>query len=88
MVNLETTLSQLRTMMSPQNFTDYLARSLVVLVFGSNDYINNYLMPNLYSSSIRYRAPEFANLLLNQYARQLLVCYIKSSYGIILKSIV
>lgn len=73
MVNLQTTLSQLRTMTSPQNYTDYLARSLVVVVFGSNDYINNYLMPNLYFSSIRYRPAEFANLLLNRYARQLLV---------------
>ena len=73
-VNLEGTLSQLRTMMSPQNFTDYLKKSLVVLVFGSNDYLNNYLMPNLYSSSFRYKPPEFANLLINQYARQLLVC--------------
>ncbi|CAH2066729.1 unnamed protein product [Thlaspi arvense] len=74
-VNLETTLSQLRTMMSPQNFTNYLAKSLVVLVFGSNDYINNYLMPNLYSSSFRYRPPDFANLLLSQYAPQLLTLY-------------
>ncbi|CAN8239315.1 unnamed protein product [Cochlearia groenlandica] len=74
-LKLETTLSQLRTMMSPQNYTDYLAKSLVVLVFGSNDYINNYLMTNLYSSSFRYRPPEFANLLLTQYARQLLTLY-------------
>ncbi|KAF8062120.1 hypothetical protein N665_1204s0009 [Sinapis alba] len=74
-LNLGTTLSQLRTMMSPQNLTDYLARSLVILVFGSNDYINNYLMPNLYSSSLRYRPPEFANLLLSQYGRQLLTLY-------------
>ncbi|KAL0801525.1 hypothetical protein Bca101_056701 [Brassica carinata] len=74
-VNLEGTLSQLRTMMSPQNFTDYLRKSLVVLVFGSNDYINNYLMPNLYSSSLRYRPSEFASLLINQYARQLLTLY-------------
>ncbi|CAA7039037.1 unnamed protein product [Microthlaspi erraticum] len=75
MVNLQTTLSQLRTMMSPQNYTDHLARSLVVLVFGSNDYINNYLMPNLYLSSTRYRPAEFANLLLTQYARQLRTLY-------------
>ncbi|KAL0800808.1 hypothetical protein Bca101_055983 [Brassica carinata] len=75
MLNLGTTLIQLRTMMSPQNLTDYLARSLVILVFGSNDYINNYLMPNLYSSSRIYRPPEFANLLLSQYARQLLTLY-------------
>ncbi|KFK31816.1 hypothetical protein AALP_AA6G162300 [Arabis alpina] len=74
-VNLEATLSKLRTMMSPQNFTNYKAKSLVVLVFGSNDYINNYLMPNIYSSSARYKPPEFANLLLSQYARQLLTLY-------------
>ncbi|XP_010534856.1 PREDICTED: GDSL esterase/lipase At1g71250 isoform X2 [Tarenaya hassleriana] len=71
-LNLETTLNQLRGMLSPANFTDYLAKAIVVLVFGSNDYINNYLMPDLYSSSFTYTPPAFANLLLNRYARQLL----------------
>ncbi|CAA7052313.1 unnamed protein product [Microthlaspi erraticum] len=74
-VNLETTLSQLRTMMSPQNFTDYLSKSLVVLVFGSNDYINNYLLPNLYATSSRFTPPDFAYHVLTQYARQLLTLY-------------
>ncbi|CAI0555995.1 unnamed protein product [Linum tenue] len=50
-------------------------KSMAVLVFGSNDYINNYLMPAIYSSSYNYSPPQFANLLLNNYARQLVALY-------------
>ncbi|KAK3008574.1 hypothetical protein RJ639_014573 [Escallonia herrerae] len=74
-VNFETTLSQLRRMMSPGNLTQYLSKSIVVMVFGSNDYINNYLMPSIYDSSINYTPPQFANLLLNHYARQIVALY-------------
>ncbi|OAY50282.1 GDSL esterase/lipase At1g71250 [Manihot esculenta] len=74
-LNFETTLNQLRGMMNGTILTQYLAKSLAVLVFGSNDYINNYLMPSIYSSSYNYSPPEFANLLLNHYARQLVALY-------------
>ncbi|XP_065869484.1 GDSL esterase/lipase At1g71250 [Euphorbia lathyris] len=74
-INFENTLSQLRTMMNGTNLTQYLSKSLAVMVFGSNDYINNYLMPSIYSSSSNYSPPAFANLLLNHYARQLLTLY-------------
>ncbi|KAJ4822422.1 hypothetical protein Tsubulata_048179 [Turnera subulata] len=74
-LNFETTLNQLRTLMSGTNLTEYLGKSIAVLVFGSNDYINNYLMPSIYSSSFNYSPPDFANLLLNHYARQLLTLY-------------
>ncbi|XP_076946667.1 GDSL esterase/lipase At1g71250-like [Bidens hawaiensis] len=74
-VNFETTLGQLRTMMSPTNLTQFLANSVVFMVFGSNDYINNYLMPNLYPTSRFYTPEAFANLLLNRYARQLQALY-------------
>ncbi|XP_009599586.1 GDSL esterase/lipase At1g71250 [Nicotiana tomentosiformis] len=74
-INFESTLSQLRTMMSPGDLNTYLSRSIAVMVFGSNDYINNYLMPNLYTSSINYTPQQFANLLLNHYARQLVALY-------------
>lgn len=76
-LNFETTLNQLRGMMNGTILTQYLAKSLAVLVFGSNDYINNYLMPSIYSSSYNYSPPEFANLLLNHYARQLVVLIIR-----------
>ncbi|MFS7983712.1 putative triacylglycerol lipase [Helianthus anomalus] len=74
-VNFETTLGQLRTMMSPANLTQFLANSIVIMVFGSNDYINNYLMPNLYATSRFYNPQAFGNLLLNRYARQLQALY-------------
>lgn len=72
-INFESTLSQLRTMMSPGDLNTYLSRSIAVMVFGSNDYINNYLLPSLYSTSINYNPQQFSNLLLNHYARQLVV---------------
>ncbi|KAG6738681.1 GDSL esterase/lipase At1g71250 [Populus alba] len=74
-LNFETTLNQIRTLMSGRNLTEYLGKSIAVLVFGSNDYINNYLMPSVYSSSFYYSPPDFANLLLNHYTRQLLALY-------------
>ncbi|KAL0359950.1 UNVERIFIED_CONTAM: GDSL esterase/lipase [Sesamum radiatum] len=46
-----------------------------LLVFGSNDYINNYLLPTMYPSSFNYNPSQFANLLLNHYARQLVALY-------------
>ncbi|KAF8405643.1 hypothetical protein HHK36_007719 [Tetracentron sinense] len=74
-LSFESTLNQLRTQMSGRNMSQYLAKSLVVMVLGSNDYINNYLMPSIYSSSKYYSPPDFANLLLNHYARQILALY-------------
>ncbi|GAB4845095.1 hypothetical protein Ancab_038501 [Ancistrocladus abbreviatus] len=42
---------------------------------GSNDYLNNYLMPSLYDTSYIYSPSDFANLLLNHYTRQILALY-------------
>ena len=72
-LNFEATLNQLRTLMNGTTLSQYLAKSIAILVFGSNDYINNYLMPSLYASSYNYNPSDFANLLLNRYARQILV---------------
>ncbi|BFG40438.1 hypothetical protein CerSpe_267120 [Prunus speciosa] len=74
-LNFESTLDQLRRMMSGANMTQYLAKSIAVLEFGSNDYINNYLLPSLYSSSYIYTPPAFANLLLNRYTQQILALH-------------
>lgn len=72
-LNFERTLDQLRNMMTGRNMTRYLEKAIAFMSFGSNDYINNYLMSSLYDSSFTYKPPEFANLLLNRYARQILV---------------
>ncbi|XP_057793828.1 GDSL esterase/lipase At1g71250 [Salvia miltiorrhiza] len=74
-INFETTLSQLRTMMSGPNLSRYLSKAIAVVVLGSNDYINNYLLPGLYPTSFNYNPTQFANLLLNHYARQLVALY-------------
>ncbi|KAJ4713902.1 GDSL esterase/lipase [Melia azedarach] len=74
-LNFDSTLNQLRQMMSASNLTKYLSNSIAIMVFGSNDYINNYLMPSIYSSSFNYNPTQFANLLLNHYARQILALY-------------
>lgn len=72
-LNFEATLIQLRTTMNGTSLNQYLAKSIAILVFGSNDYINNYLMPSIYSSGYNYSPPDFANLLLNRYTRQIFV---------------
>ncbi|KAK2658489.1 hypothetical protein Ddye_005022 [Dipteronia dyeriana] len=74
-LNFESTLNRLRTLMPPSNLTNYLAKSVAVLSIGSNDYINNYLMPSLYPSRSIYTPPQFANLLLNNYVQQLVALY-------------
>lgn len=72
-LNFEDTLNELRTMMNGTTLSQFLAKSIAVLVFGSNDYINNYLMPSLYNSSYIYSPQQFGNLLVNSYVRQILV---------------
>ncbi|XP_054795347.1 GDSL esterase/lipase At1g71250-like [Prosopis cineraria] len=74
-LNFENTLNQLRTMMNGTALSQYLAKSIAILVFGSNDYINNYLLPTLYNSSYLYNPQQFGNLLLNSYARQIQALY-------------
>ncbi|CAJ1978267.1 unnamed protein product [Sphenostylis stenocarpa] len=71
-LNFENTLNQYRTMMNATAMNQFLAKSIAVVVTGSNDYINNYLMPGLYSSSSSYTAQQFGNLLVNSLGRQIL----------------
>ncbi|CAL5191631.1 unnamed protein product [Lathyrus oleraceus] len=73
--NFQSTLNQYKTMMNPTELNQFLAKSLVVVVTGNNDYINNYLLPGLYASSSNYTAPEFANHMINNLARQMLALY-------------
>lgn len=59
--------------MDENSLSQYLAKSLVVIVLGSNDYINNYLEPSFYTSSYFYTPNDYADLLINHYTRQILV---------------
>ncbi|XP_057470908.1 GDSL esterase/lipase 7-like [Actinidia eriantha] len=48
---------------SKEKVSDYLSNSIFLVSVGSNDYINNYLQPNIYATSKRYSPHSFAQLL-------------------------
>ncbi|XP_006365666.1 GDSL esterase/lipase 7-like [Solanum tuberosum] len=55
----------------PEEFSSYLSRSIFVVSTGSNDYVNNYLQPNIYGTSKRYTPDSFAKLLVDALSQQL-----------------
>ncbi|KAL7104669.1 hypothetical protein ACP275_08G260500 [Erythranthe tilingii] len=73
--NFENTLNVLRSQMEDEELSDYLAKALVVLSLGSNDYINNYLQPSFYTTSYIYNPKDYADLLVNRYTRQILAIH-------------
>ncbi|CAN6458260.1 unnamed protein product [Victoria cruziana] len=73
-VNFESMLEGLRNEIG-EGFERYMEKAVAVLVFGSNDYINNYLMPSLYSSSYNYNPQAYADLLIQHYTRQILALH-------------
>ncbi|GAA0179881.1 hypothetical protein Leryth_018407 [Lithospermum erythrorhizon] len=53
----------------------YLAKCIFYAGLGSNDYLNNYFMPNFYSTGSQYSPTAYANSLLQDYSRQLTQLY-------------
>ncbi|PSS19393.1 GDSL esterase/lipase [Actinidia chinensis var. chinensis] len=53
----------------------YLSKCILYCGLGSNDYLNNYFMPNFYSTSSQYTPQEYAATLLQDYSRQLTDLY-------------
>ncbi|KAJ8617387.1 hypothetical protein MRB53_013573 [Persea americana] len=74
-MNFKSNMNDLRNEMGPNNLTQYLAKSIVLMVLGSNDYLNNYLQPKSYNSSQNYTPQAYADLLLNHYTRQILALH-------------
>ncbi|MED6162328.1 hypothetical protein PIB30_069307 [Stylosanthes scabra] len=58
--------------MDDMDLSQYLAKSLALVNHGSNDYINNYLLSELYSSSFIYNPTVFADILIKQYKTQIM----------------
>ncbi|CAM8983558.1 unnamed protein product [Rhodiola kirilowii] len=69
--NLKRTIGMLKEQMGDVELGEYLAKSLVVVVLGSNDYINNYLVPSMYPPSYAYDSESYAQLLINLYAAKI-----------------
>ncbi|KAK6920333.1 GDSL lipase/esterase [Dillenia turbinata] len=53
----------------------YMSRVLVIMSVGNSDYLNNYLRPDLYTTSTQYSPLAFSNLLVQQIGHQLLALY-------------
>ncbi|KAL8268303.1 hypothetical protein R6Q59_002101 [Mikania micrantha] len=53
----------------------YLNKCIYLIKIGSNDYINNYFMPEDYIDGRIYTPPEFATALLDKYSKQLRYLY-------------
>ncbi|MED6197918.1 hypothetical protein PIB30_061332 [Stylosanthes scabra] len=70
--NFQTTINQLKATMNDMNLSQYLAKSLALVNHGSNDYLNNYLLSGLYSSSFLYDPTAYADILIKQYKTYIL----------------
>ncbi|KAJ8761179.1 hypothetical protein K2173_001235 [Erythroxylum novogranatense] len=57
---------------------DYLSKCIVSIGLGSNDYLNNYFMPQYYSTSNEYTPEQYADDLIQRYTEQLRILY---NYG-------
>ncbi|KAB5534244.1 hypothetical protein DKX38_017330 [Salix brachista] len=53
----------------------YLSKCLYSVGMGSNDYINNYFLPQYYPTSQEYTLEQFTGLLVDQYKQQLRTLY-------------
>lgn len=52
---------------------NHLNKCLFIVGIGSNDYINNFLMPDIYPTSHLYTPSQYATVLIEQYSQQLKV---------------
>ncbi|CAK9154691.1 unnamed protein product [Ilex paraguariensis] len=54
---------------------DYLSKCIYSVGLGSNDYLNNYLQPQFYSTSRKYTPDQYAAILIQQYSFKLRSLY-------------
>ncbi|XP_071712765.1 GDSL esterase/lipase At1g71691 [Rutidosis leptorrhynchoides] len=72
--NFEDSLDQISNNLGPADVAQKVAQSLFFVGMGSNDYLNNYLMPN-YPTRNQYNGQQFADLLSKEYTSQLTRLY-------------
>ncbi|KAF5760936.1 putative triacylglycerol lipase [Helianthus annuus] len=72
LLNHATIVSRLSLLQRNRTFTnEYLKKCIYTVNMGSNDYINNYLMPEEYIAGRIYTPDRFAELLIRKYSLQL-----------------
>ncbi|ESW31498.1 hypothetical protein PHAVU_002G243300 [Phaseolus vulgaris] len=65
----------------------HLNECLYYLNIGSNDYVNNYFMPDHYQSSQKFSSDQFAQILTEEYSKHLKVLYILGARKIALSAV-
>ena len=77
--NYQSTVSQVVNLLGNEDSAaNYLSKCIYSIGLGSNDYLNNYFMPQFYSSSRQYSTDEYADVLIQAYTEQLKTLY---NYG-------
>ncbi|KAM1213345.1 hypothetical protein PS2_004772 [Malus domestica] len=76
LLNHKFTASRIASILrSKRSAGQYLNKCLYSVGMGSNDYINNYLLPELYPTSRLYTPEQYATVLVQQYSRQIMSLY-------------
>ncbi|KAL5539276.1 hypothetical protein UlMin_042741 [Ulmus minor] len=60
---------------SEEEASNYLSRCIFSIGLGSNDYLNNYFMPQFYSTGNQFTPLEYADDLITRYTEQLRILY-------------
>ncbi|KAM7500606.1 hypothetical protein LguiA_025020 [Lonicera macranthoides] len=77
--NHQTTIANIvKILGNNETATKHLNKCLYYVGMGSNDYINNYFMPQFYPTSHEYTPEEYATVLIQQYSQQIKTLY---NYG-------
>ncbi|GKD52647.1 GDSL esterase/lipase-like protein [Tanacetum coccineum] len=72
--NYVTTVSQVVRILGNVNVAaNHLKKCIYSVGVGSNDYLNNYFMPDYYQTSRRFTPNQYANALIKHYAKQIRV---------------
>ncbi|KAG6405082.1 hypothetical protein SASPL_132664 [Salvia splendens] len=74
--NYKNTVSQVVDILGDEDSAaSYLSKCIYSVGVGSNDYLNNYFMPQYYSTSRQYSPEQYAEVLIRQYTEQLRMLY-------------
>ena len=85
MENYRNTVSQVVELLGDEDTAaNYLSRCIFSIGLGSNDYLNNYFMPQFYNTGNQYTPEQYADDLIQRYAQQLRVSTLSFSNNLIL----
>ncbi|KAJ6881947.1 GDSL esterase/lipase [Populus alba x Populus x berolinensis] len=73
--NHQTIVSRIVDMLGNESAANHLNQCFYWSVTGSNDYLNNYFMPQYYNTSSQYTPDKYAEELIKQYSQQIMTLY-------------